>query len=191
MEKQRNGERKRNKKNTQKGGGSVSHSTLGTWRVRGGGRGGGGGGGGGGARGTQSAAYTTVPAGKRRHFCLRLNPYTACCSETPFMFAAFHWTPLTFKGYAWAIERSKVDHGCTGERYSRGGKDQMICCVLEGREDRTEPACCQKQVWSKKKEAVKARWKYGTTKPHSLQQGNKDPRMIRCNALVFMLARLV
>lgn len=29
VEKQRNGERKRNKKNTQKGGGSVSHSTLG------------------------------------------------------------------------------------------------------------------------------------------------------------------
>ncbi len=114
-------------------------------------RGWGGGWGGGGARGTQSAAYTTVPAGKRRHFCLRLNPYTACCSETPFMFAAFHWTQLTFKGYAWAIERPKNDHGCTGERYSRGGKDQMICCVLEGREDRTEPACCQKQVWSKKR----------------------------------------
>lgn len=57
-------------------------------------------GGRGGARGTQSAAYTTVPAGKRRYFCLRLNPYTACCSETPFMFAAFHWTQLTFKGYA-------------------------------------------------------------------------------------------
>ncbi len=108
-------------------------------------------GGGGGARGTQSSAYTTVPAGKRRYFCLRLNPYTACCSETPFMFAAFHWTPLTFKGYAWSIERSKVDHGYTRESYSGGGKDQIICCVLEGREDRTEPTCCQKQVWPKKR----------------------------------------
>lgn len=112
--------------------------------------------GGGDARRTQSAAYTTVPAGKRRYFCLCLNPYTACCSDTTFMFTAFHWTQLTFKGYAWSIERSKVDHGYTRERYSGGGTDQMICCVWE---DQTEPSCGQKQVWLKRRSSSKCQVK--------------------------------
>lgn len=49
--------------------------------------------------------------------------------------------------------------------------------VLEGWENRTEPSCCQKQVWpnKKKKVAVNARWKHGIPKPHSLQHGNKHP----------------
>lgn len=112
MERQSDGERKRNKqKNTQKGGGCDSQQT---WTLKSEMRGGG-------VLEAQSPAYTTVPAGKRRYFSLRLNPYGLLFRGTGYVFCLSLDTAYFSKATLDLIERSGVDRGYTREKLSREG----------------------------------------------------------------------
>lgn len=150
-------ERGRETRKIRRKGVAVTHSRLGPWKVRWEE---------GGLLEAQSPAYTTVPAGKRRYFSLRLNPYGLLFRGTVYVFCLSLDTAYFSKA---KFDLSNTP-GLTTVIQERSLQRWVVCNDRFG--ENTEPSCCHKQVWPTKKR--KLSWPGGKIWQETVQSAVQD-----------------